>query len=624
MEQFISQLHFIRPAWFYAFIPLIILSVLFIKSHSLSRSWQNIIDPKLLPHLLVGKAAKHSALPGALYFIIGAFVIISLAGPAWEKRPQPVFKEQSALVIALDLSRSMDAGDIKPSRLTRARHKITDILNQRKLGQTALIVYAADAYTVSPLTDDTATITALLSSLTTALMPAQGTRTDKVLEQAASLFDNAGVSHGDILLVTDGIESTATTMFTTISKNHRISILAVATNDGAPIPQATGGFVKDRSGNIVLPKLDTNRLKNLIKISKGNFSVITSDDSDIKNITTLFDNNRFEANKKTKASTLQTDSWYEQGPWLLLFIIPLAALAFRRGVLFVLVIIMLQQPEQAQANSLWDSLWYNDDQRASKLLEQDKTAEAAELFNNRQWKAASHYKNKQYQKTIDALQDTNTADGHYNKGNAYAKLGENEKALEEYATAIKLDPKHEDALFNKEVLEKQQEQKKEQQQSGKDNSKSSKDNKQSDQNKQPSEQGQADQNKDSSDKKNKGHKNSDKNEPQQDSQSSDQESENDSNKNSKSENKTDKQESANKNNAEEKNGQQQESKDSRDSDKESDLAKTQADDAEQKHNDKITKQWLRRIPDDPGGLLRNKFRYQYKRQQQQSNEEKNW
>lgn len=619
MEQFISQLHFIRPDWFYAFIPLIIFSVLLIKSHALSRSWQTIIDPKLLPHLLVGKAAKHSALPSTLYFILGALVIISLAGPAWEKRPQPVFKEQSALVIALDLSRSMDAGDIKPSRLTRARHKITDILNQRKLGQTALIVYAADAYTVSPLTDDTATIAALLSSLTTALMPAQGTRTDKVLVQAASLFDNAGVSHGDILLVTDGIESTATAIFEKVSKNHRISILAVATQDGAPIPQATGGFVKDRSGNIVLPKLDASRFQKLINISKGHFSIITSDDSDIKNITTLFDNNRFEANKKTKASTLQTDSWYEQGPWLLLFVIPLAALAFRRGVLFVLVIIMLQQPEQAQANSLWDSLWYNDDQRATKLLEQDKTAEAAELFNNQQWKATSHYKSKQYQKTIDALQDTNTADGHYNKGNAHAKLGENKQALEEYATAIKLDPKHEDAIFNKKVLEKQQEQKKEQQQSGKDNSKSSKDNKQSDQNKQQSQQGQADQNNDSSNQKD-----SENNEPLQDSQSSDQESENDSNKNSKSENKTDKQESADKNNAEEKNGQQQESKDSPDSDKESDLAKTQANDAEQKQNDKITKQWLRRIPDDPGGLLRNKFRYQYKRQQQHSNEEKNW
>ena len=617
MEQFISQLHFLRPYWFFAFIPLLIFSILLIKSHKLSRSWQAIIDPKLLPHLLVGKSAKHSTLPSILYSIIGILLIISLAGPAWEKRPQPVFKEQSALVIALDLSRSMDAGDIKPSRLTRARHKITDILNQRKLGQTALIVYAADAYTVSPLTDDTATITALLSSLTTALMPAQGTRTDKVLKQAASLFDNSGISHGDILLVTDGIESDATTTFNEISKKYRISILAVATKDGAPIPQVTGGFVKDRSGDIVLPKLEANHFRKLMNNGKGHFSVITSDDTDIKNITSLFNMNRFEANKKSTTSTLQTDSWYEQGPWLLLFIIPLVALAFRRGVLFILAIVILQQPQQAQANSLWDSLWSNNDQRAAKLLEQKKPAEAAELFNNKQWKAASHYKNKQYQKSVDALQDITTADEHYNKGNAYAQLGENKKAIEEYSTAIKLDPNHEDSKFNKSILEKQQDKDQDKKkQSGENKNQSSDDNKKPDQDKKQSQQGQPDQSQESTSQNNSRQDKS--------NQNNSKESKKDSDTNTKSSDETDKKESADQDKADEKSGQQQESKDKPESDKESAEATTQADDAEQKQTDKITKQWLRRIPDDPGGLLRNKFKYQYKRQQQHSSEEKNW
>lgn len=620
MEQLFTQLHFLRPYWFFALIPLIIFSVLLIKSHKLSRSWQSIIDPKLLPHLLVGKSAKHSSAPSIIYFIIGTLITISLAGPAWQKRPQPVFKEQSALVIALDLSRSMDAGDIKPSRLTRARHKITDILNQRKLGQTALIVYAADAYTVSPLTDDTATITALLSSLTTSLMPSQGTRTDKALETAVSLFENAGVKKGDILLVTDGIETDATDSFNAVAKKYRISILAVATQDGAPIPQPNGGFVKDRSGDIVVPKLDINHFQQLINTSKGKFSVIATDDSDINHITSLFNKNRFEARTESKASTLQTDSWYEQGPWLLLLIIPFAVLAFRRGVLFIFAIILLQHPQQAQASSLWESLWSNDNQRAAKLLNQEKPAEAAELFDNKQWKAASHYKNKQYQKSIDSLKDVSTADSHYNKGNAYAQLGENEKAIEEYSTALKLDPKHEDALFNKELLNKKQENKKQQQQKNKDNNKSGKD-------KKPSKDGKSDkegkpgqeEKTDNDGKTNQDEKsNQDKQSDQKNSKQDDSDK-NESNQDSKNNSKKD---SDKKEPEQDKSG-QQESKDKPENNKQSSEVK-QNDDLESAQNDKITKQWLRRIKDDPGGLLRNKFKYQYKRQQQHRNEVKNW
>ena len=601
MELFFTQLHFLRPIWFFSFIPLILFAFLLITSHKTSRSWQTIIDPKLLPHLLVGKSTKHSALPSILYFIVGALIIVSLAGPAWEKRPQPVFKEQSALVIALDLSRSMDAGDIKPSRLTRARHKITDILKERKLGQTALIVYAADAYTVSPLTDDTATITSLLSSLTTDLMPSQGTRTDKALETASTLFENAGVKKGDILLVTDGVESNASTAFKTTSKNHRISILAVASQDGAPIPQPNGGFFKDRRGNIVVPKLNMNSFQKIITIGSGRFSVITTDDSDILHISSLFNTNRFDAKSDTKASTLQTDSWYEQGPWLLLIVIPLVALTFRRGVLLVFAFILFQQPQYAEAASLWDSLWSNSDQRAAKLLEQNKPAEAAELFNNNDWQAASHYKNNEYQKSIDALQDTNTADGHYNKGNAYAKLGDNQKAIKEYDEALKLDPQHKDAIFNKDLINKKQENEKKDQQ---------KNNKSGDQN-----SSDKDKNKSKDGKPDKGDSSPDK-----DKQASDQDNK-------------------------EQDGQSKKDKDSKDpKDKESDItkdakepekdsndkkdnaksaSKSKPSDKEDQKTDKVTQQWLRRIPDDPGGLLRNKFKYQYKRQQH-SSEDKNW
>lgn len=612
MELFISQLHFIRPAWFYALIPLVLISLILVRLHKQGKSWTNIIDPKLLPHLLVGQSIKKSSINSLLVFIVGTVTIISLAGPAWEKRPQPVFKDKSALVIALDLSSSMDAADIKPSRLTRARHKITDILKQRKLGQTALLVYAGSAFVVTPLTDDTSTITSLLESLTTDIMPAQGTRTDKALSLATSLLKNADVRQGDILLVTDSIEKQAKKSFLQVAKQHRISILAVATPQGAPIPLTSGGFLKDRRGNIIVPKLNISNFRDFNNIGNGRFSVLSADDSDIKKISTLFNQSHFQNNKNSTATKLKTDSWYEQGPWLLLLILPFAALAFRRGVLFIFVFFIIQQPQYVEASSLWDSLWQTADQQASKKLENNKPAEAAKLFSNKQWKAASFYKNKQYQESIEALKDINTADAHYNAGNAYAKLGQADRAIEEYSKGLKLNPKHEDALHNKEVLEnqKKQEQKNDQQsKNDKNKNKKDDDNKQSKSDKNDKSQNQD--NKDKQDNKNNDeqNKNQDKNQEQNPEQNKEQSSNNDKDSKEKESKQAD---------------QKPEEKASEKDEQEKDREKNTQQQIEKMKEQQATKQWLRRIPDDPGGLLRNKFNYQYKRQQGQQSEKDNW
>lgn len=603
MDLFISQLHFIRPAWFYALIPLLLVSIILVKRHKQGKSWTSIIDPKLLPHLLVGQSIKKSSNKSILVFLIGALTITSLAGPAWEKRPQSVFKDKSALVIALDLSNSMDAADIKPSRLTRARHKITDILKQRKLGQTALLVYAGSTFVVTPLTDDTATITSLLESLTTDIMPSQGTRTDKALSLAASLLKNADVRQGDILLVTDSIEKEAKSSFSNIAKQHRISILAVATPQGAPIPLTSGGFLKDRSGNIIVPKLNISNFREFNNIGNGRFSILSADDTDIKTFDTLFNQKHQQQNKNSTKTKLKADSWYEQGPWLLLLILPFAALAFRRGAIFVFIFFIIQQPQYVEASSLWDSLWQTPDQQASKLLEKNEPAKAAKLFNNKEWKATSFYKNKQYQESIDALKDINTPDAHYNRGNAYAKLGQADKAIEEYSKSLQLNPKHEDALYNKEILEKQ----KKEQQSKSDKNKDKKD---------------GDQKQSESDKNDKSGNNDQQKQDQKDSEENKSDAENSDQKDS-----NDKQQKQNKEQSSENkkdNESKSEEQDSKENKNEQKKEKNTEEQLEKMKEQQATKQWLRRIPDDPGGLLRNKFKYQYKRQQGQQSEKDNW
>ncbi len=598
MDTFISQFHFLRPLWFFAFIPLFLLCYFLLRDRLFSRSWQSIIAPVLLPHLLVGKQSTKTTVPAIVFFTAGSLIIVSLAGPAWEKRPQPVFKEKSALVIALDLSRSMDANDIKPSRLSRARYKISDILKRRTEGQTALIAYAANAFVVTPLTDDTATIDSLLSSLTTDLMPAQGTRTDKAIEKAANLLKNAGVKKGDILLVTDNIESSAVEKFKQIAQQHRISILAIATTEGAPIPMPNGGFVKSNSGAIVLPKLDINALNKFSRLGHGRLSIISPDDSDIINIISLLKVNRFQAKtdqqQNQSPDSLTADSWYEQGPWLLLLVIPFAALVFRRGLLFVIpVLFILQQPQTVEANSstgIWDTLWNNSNQRAMKIYKQDPTT-AAKLFNDKQWKAAAWYKSGQYQKSIEALKGINSADAHYNRGNAYAKLGETEQAIKEYEAALTLNPDHKDARYNKKLLE---------------NQKTDKNKEDSKQNKKGKSSKKGDKNKTGKNNKSNGKKPNNK-----------QKSEN-SDKGSEDKNAADKKQTGNRQqpprNSDKKN---QQNKQNRNNSKSKKL------NSKDKQSRQASEQWLRRIPDDPGGLLRNKFLYQYKRQQH-SNEDNAW
>jgi Ca-activated chloride channel family protein len=199
-----SEFHFLRPEWFWALIPLAALVLWWSFHHARGGQWRRLVDPALQPHVLTGGAGRRGRAGPWIFALAGLLTVTALAGPAWERLPQPVFKDRSALVIGLDLSRSMLARDLAPSRLERAKLKGVDILRARRTGQTALVAFAAGAFTVTPLTDDVETITAHVSDLDVDLMPAQGSRPDRAVDKAMELFDNTGIRHGRVLLITDG------------------------------------------------------------------------------------------------------------------------------------------------------------------------------------------------------------------------------------------------------------------------------------------------------------------------------------------------------------------------------------------------------------------------------------
>ena len=157
----LADFHWLRPAWLLA-IPLVVAVAILLGRRRLGAgSWQQVVDAALIPFVLSRAPGRGRDLRWWLLAVGGVLAAVALAGPAWERIEQPVFRAEQALVIALDLSRSMDAQDVSPSRLVRARLKILDILERRRGGQTALVVYSANAFTVTPLTTDGDTVAAL-------------------------------------------------------------------------------------------------------------------------------------------------------------------------------------------------------------------------------------------------------------------------------------------------------------------------------------------------------------------------------------------------------------------------------------------------------------------------------
>ncbi len=606
----LSEFHFIRPYWFIALIPVILLVWMLAKRHLINKHWESVCDPALLPYILVGRTGAKKYTNITLFGFVSLLMIIALAGPSWERLPEPVFEKESALVIAMDLSYSMYADDIKPSRLERARFKISDLLDLRQEGQTALIVYAGDAFTVTPLTDDIKTIKSQLTALTPQIMPAPGSNTEIAMEKAAELLKQAGNGEGHILLVTDEIDRQFEKAFSkTNRRGYKVSILGIGTEEGAPVKLGDGGFLKDKAGTIVVPKLNQGVLRIMASSGGGYYETSQLGDGDIERLNRLF-NSGLEKTNETE-SQFETDRWHEFGPWLILLILPVVAFGFRRGYLALFICVLIQVPEEAMAFE-WDELWLNKNQQAMRALDSEQAELASGLFNNKEWKAAANYRKGDFATVEELLNEQEDTRSIYNRANAMAKQGRYEDAIAAYEEVLESKPEHEDAIFNRDLIKKELE--KQQQQ-------------QSDSDQKSDEQSDQQQQEDSDSKEQQSESEQKKSEPQENSeekQSSQQQQEEQDNSEQQQDGKKQDSEEQQKSEQEK---EQQEAKESGDKEQE-EQQQAQASTQEEKELDEeqqATEQWLRRIPDDPSGLLRRKFKYQYQQQNRRSsNNEKYW
>ena len=569
-----QDFHFLRPVWLLATIPAIFLVGVMWRVNSNVTAWDKAIDKNLLPFLL--DRSKNAAQRTPLLMLLFAWVLsaISMAGPVWEELPQPVQKREDALVIVLDLSLSMFAPDHNPSRLDLAKRKLRDILALREEGQTALVVYAGDAHTVTPLTDDVVTIDALVPSLSPNIMPLFGSDPIPAIDMAISLLDDIESSDGRILLITDGISGFDQEQLITDQiqdTGYELLVMGVGTEEGAPIRTSDGSFLTDQNGAMVVPTLNRNVLQSLVNRVNGRYHDIQLSDADLAYL--LTENTLLDNEELTEVEE-EFDVWNEAGPYLLLLVLPLCALSFRKGWLFttfLAFVINLHLPSKNALAFEWIDLWKTKDQQAAEAFADENHELAASLFEQTGWRGAANYRAKNYESAIASFSTTDTADGHYNRGNALALAGNLPEAIAAYDVAISRDPEHADAIYNKEIVERLLEE-------------------------QESEQGE---NQEGENQENQSEQNS-----QSESQEQNQNSENQD------------QESQEGNEEQQQNEQQNEAPEEQESSESNSEQNTPSESSNEEFEDQqALEQWLRRIEDDPGELLRRKFRYQYRQRQ---------
>ena len=595
-----SELHLLRPLALLGLIPALIAVALAQWRKRSAGNWEKIINPALLPYLMQGETSKKQR--GMLWVLLAWIITcVALAGPSWQQLPQPVHKKDAALILIMDLSPSMLAEDVKPSRLERARFKLIDILKNRSEGFSALVVYGGAAYTLTPLTEDSNTIISLVPVLHPTLLPEYGSNTEDAIETALELAVNGGYQQGDLLLITDGVSRSAfNTIQSMISKagKFRLSILGVGTQQGAPIPTGAGGFAKDANGAIVIPKLSPASLQMLAQNNGGIYAGMSADDSDIEALLATTEELFPDATKELERSF---DLWDDQGFWLAFLVLPIILLSFRKGNIAVILLAPILFSDPASALG-WQDLWKTADQQASEALQSGDAATAQTLFKDPQWRGSAAYKAGDYESAISDYLDYEDADSHYNRGNALAHSGDLDAAIEAYDQALALNPDMEDAGANKVLLEQLKQQQEQEQQSSEESAEDSEESEQ-DQDSQPQDsQPQDSQSQDSQ---------------SQDSESQDQESESQESdpKDSDQQDPSEQESEAKEGESEESEEQQREREEQEAQEQEQnapDLTKepTEEESEAEKQAQQELEQWLRRVPDDPGGLLREKFRYQ--------------
>lgn len=470
MIEQLTYFHFLRPWWLLLIPFALLLFWQFQKSQNLLERYQKFIAPHLLKHLLIGTKKKWSFKPIHMIIIIIVVGTLAIAGPTWKRELPPFTEDKAPLTIVLSLAESMDAIDISPRRLERAKQKIRELLKLRPGARTALFVYAGSAHMVLPLTTDSKIIELFLSSLSSGLMPNDGSNTLEVLDVVTEYLSDEDVP-GTILFITDEIEKKSFKTISEISDSSRnqVIVLAVGTSKGGPITIGNNRFRLNKNGSRKIAKIDVESLKQLRDNYKIPVTTITIDNSDVewiqKNI-----QSHLQVVQQVEAKT----QWIEYGYYLLIPLVILMLFWFRKGwlvkwvafVLFYLSINVnfINAQDSLNTSTVKDSLetnnlewfwnlWLTNDQQGRYYFEEGNYKKAAEKFEDIMWKGVSFYKSEKYDDAINQFALMNNAEGNFLLGNSYALTKSYELAKNSYKDAIAQRNNFYEAEYNLKLVE---------------------------------------------------------------------------------------------------------------------------------------------------------------------------
>lgn len=440
----------LRPLWLLA-LPLLtwLLWRLWHRERQSGR-WQLLLPAAFHQVLLKGGDGRTSKLPWLALGLAWLLAVVALLGPSWQRVEQSNQKPADPLLVLLELTPQMLATDGAPNRLEQARRKLLDLLEARNDAQTAIVVYAGSAHSLVPLSDDLATSRNLLEALKPSLMPEPGRRADLAVSRALQLLDQAQLGQGRLLLITSALDEQERSGIQKALEKRSVPllILGVGSREGAPVAQEDGSFLKDERGAILIPRLDARGLREVAQAHDGRYTPIRLDDEDLKRLGLL--DGPTALRDATEPTLL--DSHIDQGYWLLLPLLLLAACAGRRGWLFCLPLLLMLPPQTSHAFT-FDDLWLRPDQQGQRLLDAGRPDEAAQRFQDLQWQGKALFESGDYAGAAERFAQGDSAADHYNRGNALAKSGELEAALDAYDQALERQPELEAAQYNRALVE---------------------------------------------------------------------------------------------------------------------------------------------------------------------------
>ncbi|WP_296262633.1 MULTISPECIES: VWA domain-containing protein [unclassified Pseudomonas] len=447
--------HWLRPGWL-LILPLLgwLVWRLWHRQRRVGR-WQMILPGAFHSVLLSGGSGRESKLPWIALSFGWLLALLALLGPSWQRVEQTSQKPVDPLVVLLELTPEMLAADSPPSRLEQAKRKLLDLLQARGDSQTAIIVYAGSAHTLVPLSDDLGTSKNLLDAIKPSIMPEGGQRADLAVRKARDLLNQGDLGLGRLLWIGSSLTDEERQGIHQAMSDHspQLLMLGVGTAQGAPVAQEKGGFLKDAQGGILVPRLDSVSLNDFAEALGGRYAPLQLTDDDLHELG-LLDSPR---DLRSQGQTVQLDSWADQGYWLLLPLLLLAACAGRRGWLLGLPLLLILAPQHSYAFDFKD-LFQRPDQQGQHLLAHHRAAEAAQHFEDMRWQGIALYEAGDYAGAAQRFAQGNSAADHYNRGNALARSGALEAALDAYEQALERQPDFPAAIANRALIQQMQEQ----------------------------------------------------------------------------------------------------------------------------------------------------------------------